>query len=75
MNVEVIKNGERHLFQAEPGSNLMGVLLETEMMPGTECAGRGVCGKCRVRVRSGETTPLASNGHQARQDADRKSVV
>ena len=69
MNVEVIKNGERHLFQAEPGSNLMGVLLETEMMPGTECAGRGVCGKCRVRVRSGETTPLASNGHQARQDA------
>lgn len=62
MNVEVIKNGKHHRFQVKQGSNLMDFLLKAGMMTGTECAGRGICGKCRVLVHSGEVPHAASDG-------------
>ena len=53
MNIEVIGARKRYRIQAEPGRGLMDCLLEAGIMQSTECAGRGVCEKCAVGVRSG----------------------
>jgi len=57
MNIEVISAGKRHTLHAESGSNLMECLNRAGLMEGSECGGRGVCGKCAVKVLSGEFTP------------------
>ena len=47
MNIEVISAGNRRqMLQAEPGENLMECLNKAGLMEGSECGGRGVCGKC-----------------------------
>lgn len=59
MSIEVITGSKRHSFQAEVGKNLADCLVEAGLMEGTECGGRGVCGKCAVKVRSGTLAPIA----------------
>lgn len=59
MSIEVISGSKRHCFQAEVGRNLADCLVEAGLMEGTECGGRGVCGKCAVKVRSGTLAPIA----------------
>ena len=53
MKISVISAGKKHVLQAEQGANLMECLNEAGLMEGSECGGRGVCGKCVVRVLSG----------------------
>ena len=59
MNIEVISAGNRRqMLQAEVGENLMECLNRAGLMEGSECGGRGVCGKCVVKVLSGSFTPM-----------------
>ncbi len=59
MNIDVIAGGKRHHFQSEAGTSLKECLLKAGVLEGAECGGRGICGKCAVKVRSGT---LASAG-------------
>ncbi len=59
MNIEVIGARKRYRFQAEPGSGLMDCLLKEGILKSTECAGRGICEKCAVVVRSGSLASAA----------------
>lgn len=56
-NIEVISAGKRHSLQARPQSNLMRCLMDAGIIEGSECGGRGVCGKCAVKVHSGRFAP------------------
>ncbi len=58
MNITVISAGKRQTLQADAGANLMECLNQAGLMEGSECGGRGVCGKCVVKVLSGGFTPL-----------------
>lgn len=58
MHIEVIAGGKRHCLQAQAGVMLSGCLLDAGLMEGTECGGQGVCGKCAVKVLSGELEPI-----------------
>ena len=42
---------------AVPGSLLSDVLLEAGLPLSLYCGGRGICGKCRVRIVRGEVSP------------------
>lgn len=66
MNIEVIEGGKHYYLQAETGTCLMDCLLKAGVMQATECAGRGVCGKCAVIVRSGKLEPMP--GESSAQD-------
>lgn len=59
MNIEVIAGSQRHRFQTRAGKSLLDCLLEAGLLEGAECGGRGVCGKCAVKVRSGTLAPVA----------------
>ena len=45
--------------QAEPGDNLLTVAEQCGVLIDASCAGAGTCGKCKVRVDSGELAPLS----------------
>lgn len=55
---------------AEAGSGLMDCLLKAGIVKGTECDGRGVCGKCAVLVHSGELDTMEgeTSAPEARED-------
>lgn len=42
----------------ETGKNLLAKLLEEKVFVDNPCNGKGVCGKCRVRIVSGQTSPV-----------------
>lgn len=70
MNIEVVVGAKRHHLQAEAGTNLMDCLVQAGLMGGTECGGRGVCGKCAVKVFSGELIPIESDQKKAKRPTD-----
>lgn len=41
---------ENIITEAEEGSNLLDVWRNSGLMPDAPCGGRGICGKCRVRI-------------------------
>ncbi len=65
MNIEVISARKRYRLQAEAGSGLMDCLIKAGVMDATECAGRGICGKCAVKVHSGELAPTGEGPAEA----------
>lgn len=58
MNIEVLAGGKRYRFQSEAGTSLKDCLLKAGILDGAECGGRGICGKCAVKVRSGTLAPV-----------------
>ena len=58
MNIEVLAGGKRYRFQSEAGTSLKDCLLKAGILEGAECGGRGICGKCAVKVRSGTLVPV-----------------
>ena len=58
MNIEVLAGGKRYRFQSEAGTSLKDCLLKAGILEGAECGGRGICGKCAVKVRSGTLAPV-----------------
>lgn len=51
--VKVIASGRVKERRAEPGQTLLAVLTELGVPVAAPCGGKGVCGKCRVRIVSG----------------------
>ncbi|MCF0141087.1 MAG: DUF4445 domain-containing protein [Mogibacterium sp.] len=51
-------------FEYEPGKSLLDILLENDVFVDNPCGGMGVCGKCKVRVISGDA------GKMLQEEAD-----
>ncbi|MFC1886021.1 ASKHA domain-containing protein [Thermodesulfobacteriota bacterium] len=54
-------NGQKHRVSCSRGSTILELARSSEIRLSTVCGGRGVCGQCRVRIISGETSPVADN--------------
>ena len=61
--VEIIVHsaGRRRVLTAERGENLLAALRKSGLMISAVCGGRGRCGKCGVRVRSGKVSGAIPN--------------
>ena len=54
--INILENGRK--ITCETGANLLKVLHENSVFIENPCNGTGVCGKCRVRVTSGELSAM-----------------
>ncbi|XCP86692.1 ASKHA domain-containing protein [Roseburia hominis] len=52
-----IRSGKRKI-SCEKGSNLLQVLLTAGVFVNNPCGGKGICGKCKVRVLAGDISPV-----------------
>lgn len=57
MFIEVVIDGTESRIEVEPGANLAEALVAANLVEGTEC-NRGVCGKCAVRLLSGNVVAM-----------------
>lgn len=53
-----IRPGEKNI-SCQDGANLLEALLEGGAFVDNPCSGKGICGKCKVRILSGETSPMS----------------
>ena len=59
---------------AHGAGNLLECLRLEDLLPESPCNGKGICGKCRVRVLSGDVSPLTEQEKKrVLEDAHRKS--
>ncbi len=56
--LHILENGRR--IRCETGENLLYALHRSGVFIENPCNGTGVCGKCRVRILSGEASPVGS---------------
>ncbi|PHV69666.1 ferredoxin [Sporanaerobium hydrogeniformans] len=54
VQIEVLNEEGSHKISCKKGENLLEVLRRNKIFPNAICSGKGVCGKCKVRVVSGE---------------------
>ena len=57
-----IQNGPE--LECLPGSNLLEVLHRNEIFVENPCNGKGTCGKCLVKVVSGNVSPMSETEKQ-----------
>ncbi len=57
--IQVLQNGEEKIIEADHDENLLKVLLQHNYELNTYCGGRGVCGKCRVKIIMGAKEPTS----------------
>ena len=50
--LRVVQSGKQYDY--EPGASLLEILLAQNIFIDNPCNGKGVCGKCKVRIVSGE---------------------
>lgn len=55
------------IIPAERGENLLEIAMKAGVHINASCGGRGVCGKCRVRIAEG---PLESSAHPSLTESD-----
>lgn len=55
-----IRHGGRH-FICQNGTNLLDALLEAGVFVDNPCNGKGICGKCKVKVLSEGLTPMTAS--------------
>lgn len=48
-------------LEYDPGQTLLDILLDHDVAIDNPCNGKGTCGKCRVKVLSGDLPPVADN--------------
>ena len=75
MKIEVLAGGKRYRFQSEAGTSLKDCLLKAGILEGAECGGRGICGKCAVKVRSGTLAPVEGDESFLMTRGDRKVLT
>lgn len=51
-------NGEERLIDCEKNSNLMDVFHRNNLFIEAPCGGKGICGKCKVRLGQGEVSEI-----------------
>jgi Na+-transporting NADH:ubiquinone oxidoreductase subunit NqrF len=54
IEIVVVKKGiENNRLRVEKGANLYEVLKKNKLLGDYPCAGKGICGKCKVKITSG----------------------
>ena len=56
--LRIVQSGKEYDY--EPGASLLEILLAQNIFIDNPCNGKGVCGKCKVRIVSGETGEVSS---------------
>ena len=59
--VTLIHNGQKKEMTCPQGTNLMELLQENKIYLEAPCGGKGLCGKCKIRVESGNLSELTSD--------------
>ncbi|MDR3294450.1 MAG: 2Fe-2S iron-sulfur cluster binding domain-containing protein, partial [Clostridiales Family XIII bacterium] len=57
----LVSSGEETVLHAPPGKDLLSLLRENGFYLPALCDGRGVCGKCKIRLLSGALEPSAAD--------------
>ena len=56
--LRIVQSGKEYDY--EPGASLLEILLAQNIFIDNPCNGKGVCGKCKVRIVSGEVGEVSS---------------
>lgn len=56
--LRIVQSGKEYDY--EPGASLLEILLAQNIFIDNPCNGKGVCGKCKVRIVSGEAGEVSS---------------
>ena len=56
--LRIVQSGKQYDY--EPGASLLEILLAQNIFIDNPCNGKGVCGKCKVRIVSGEAGEVSS---------------
>ena len=56
--LRIVQSGKEYDY--EPGASLLEILLAQNIFIDNPCNGKGVCGKCKVRIVSGEGGEVSS---------------
>ncbi len=77
MQVKIIRDQKTQCYQAEANCNLMDFLVQHGILINSDCAGRGTCGKCGVKVLSGQLSALTSSEmrHFSQEELDEGWVL
>ena len=67
--------GEGKRFEYEPGSTLLNVLLAHDIFVDNACNGNGKCGKCKMRIVSGNLPDIEDTERMLLTDEERSSGV
>jgi uncharacterized 2Fe-2S/4Fe-4S cluster protein (DUF4445 family) len=59
VQVIISNQGDREIIDVEEGKNLLEILRENEFFPDSPCSGKGICGKCKVKVKRGLQDPTS----------------
>lgn len=70
--VELIYNGQRKHMECQQGSNLMEVLQRNKVYLEAPCGGKGICGKCKIKIESGSLSELSSEENNFLSDKEKK---
>lgn len=57
IELAVTQNNRKRIIKAEEGSSLLSVLRENDLFVNSPCGGKGICGKCKVKVIKGIEKP------------------
>ncbi len=50
--LHVVQSGNE--YEYEPGKSLLEILLDHNLFIDNSCNGKGICGKCKIRIKSGD---------------------
>ncbi len=70
--VELIYNGQRRQMECLKGSNLMELLQKNKVYIEAPCGGKGICGKCKIKIESGILSELTSEEKNFLSDKEKK---
>lgn len=66
--IHILQTGQK--ITCEAGEELLHILLRNGAMVEKPCGGNGSCGKCRVRIVSGEASPITEDERQLLRSED-----
>ena len=58
--LKVASEDKQYEFTA--GTSLMDIMLDAGLFIDNACGGKGICGKCRVKITAGEAGPVPAAG-------------
>jgi len=70
--VTLVHNGQRKEMSCEQGSNLMEVFQRNKIYIEAPCGGKGLCGKCKVRIEEGALSKLTFEENRFLSDKEKR---
>ena len=59
---------EERKYEFTSGKSLMDIILDAGLFIDNACGGKGLCGKCRVRIIQGDPGPVSETEHRILKD-------